>query len=104
MFTCLFTYIFIDIIFYALGSTRDGNSGTGTRYPPGTRPDAAGYGDDFLPAGGTHTRLEPRRVRDGYFFSPVGNPTGIRYFNTAMILSCEQVKMCSFCDVNYDLL
>jgi hypothetical protein len=38
----------------------------------------------------------PRRVRDGYFFSPVGNPTGTRCFITAMILGCEQLKMCSF--------
>jgi hypothetical protein len=34
---------------------RDGNLGTGTRYPPGTRPDGYGYVDDFLPAGGTRT-------------------------------------------------
>jgi hypothetical protein len=34
----------------------------------------------------------------------VGNPTGIRYFTTAMILGCEQMKICSFCDINYDLL
>jgi hypothetical protein len=36
-------------------SSMDGNSGTGTRYPSGTRPDGYGYGDDFLPAGGTRT-------------------------------------------------
>jgi hypothetical protein len=54
--------------------------------------------------GDTQTRSEPRRVRDGYFFSPVGNPTDTRYFTTAMILGCEQVKMCSFYDINYDLL
>jgi hypothetical protein len=75
----------------------DDNSGTGTQ------PDGAGYGDDFLPVGGTCTRPEPRRVWGGYFFLPVGNPTGTRYFTTAMILGCEQVKMCSFCDINYDL-
>jgi hypothetical protein len=46
--------------------SRDGNSGTGTRYPSGTRPD--GYGDDFLPAGGTHIRPKSRRV----FFSTRG--------------------------------
>jgi hypothetical protein len=34
---------------------RDGNSDTGTR------PD--GYGDNFLPVGGTRTRPELRRVR-----------------------------------------
>jgi hypothetical protein len=33
--------------------SRDDNSGMGTRYPLGTRPD--GYGDDFLSAGGTCT-------------------------------------------------
>jgi hypothetical protein len=74
---------------------RDGNLGTGTQ------PD--GYGDDFLPAGGTRTRPESRRVRDRYFFPPAGNPTGTRYFTTAIILGCEQVKMCSFCYINYDL-
>jgi hypothetical protein len=41
--------------------------------------------------------------RDGYFFPPVGNPTGIRYFTTAIILGCEQVKICSFYYINYDL-
>jgi hypothetical protein len=76
---------------------RDVNSDTGTRYPPGTRPDRAGYKDDFLPTGGTRIRPEPRRIRGGYFFPPMGNPMG-------MILCCEQVKMCSFCDINYDLL
>jgi hypothetical protein len=72
---------------------------------PGTRrvPNGARYGDNFLLAGGTRTRPEPRRVRGEYFFPPVGNPTGTRYFTTAMILGCEQVKMCSFCDINYDL-
>jgi hypothetical protein len=80
---------------------RDGNSGTGTRYPSGTRPD--GYGDDFLPADGTRTRPESRRVWDRYFFPPAGNLTGTRYFTTAIILDCEQVKMCSFCYINYDL-
>jgi hypothetical protein len=41
--------------------------------------------------------------RDGYFFSPTGNPTGTRYFTTAIIVGCEQIKMCSFCYINYDL-
>jgi hypothetical protein len=45
----------------------------------------------------------PDPNRDGYFFLPVGNPTGTRYFTTAIILGCEQVKMCSFCYINYDL-
>jgi hypothetical protein len=46
---------------------------------------------------------EPRQVRDMYFFPPAGSPTGTRYFTTAIILGCEQVKMCSFCYINYDL-
>jgi hypothetical protein len=37
------------------------------------------------------------------FFPPVGNPTGTRYFTTAIILGCEQVKMSSFCYINYEL-
>jgi hypothetical protein len=82
---------------------RDDNSGTGTRYPLGTRPDGYGDVDDFLFAGGTCTRPESRRVRDMYFFLPVDNPTGTRYFNTAIILGCEQVKICLFCYINYDL-
>jgi hypothetical protein len=45
---------------------RDGNSGMGTRYPLGTRPD--GYSDDLLPVGDTRTRPELRRV----FFSTCG--------------------------------
>jgi hypothetical protein len=48
--------------------------------------------------------LDPNR--DGYgtgIFSPTGNPTGTRYITTAIILGCEQVKMCSFCYINYDL-
>jgi hypothetical protein len=82
---------------------RDGNSGTGTRYLPGTRSDRYRYGDDFLTAGGTRTWSKPRRVRGGYFFPHAGNPMGTRYFTTVMILGCKQVKMCSFCDINYDL-
>jgi hypothetical protein len=64
---------------------RDDNSGMGIR------PD--GYGDDFLPVGGTRTRPKSRRV----FFS---HPTGTRYLTTAIIIGCEQVKMCSFYYVN----
>jgi hypothetical protein len=49
--------------------------------------------------------LDPNR--DGYgtgiFFPLAGNPMGTRYFTTAIILDCEQVKMCSFCYINYDL-
>jgi hypothetical protein len=84
-------------------TSRDGNLGTGTRYLLGTRPDGYGYEDDFLPAGGTRTRLELRQVRDGYFFPPTGNLTGTQYFTTTIILCCEQVKMCSFCYINYHL-
>jgi hypothetical protein len=76
---------------------RDGNSSMGTR------PDGYGYEDNFLLVGGTRIRPESRRVRDGYFFPPTGNPTGTRYFTTAIILDCEQLKMCSFCYINYDL-
>jgi hypothetical protein len=80
------------------GRTRtDDNSGTGTW------PNGYGYGDDFLSASGTCTRLKSRRIRDGYFFPPVGNPTGTWYFTTVIILGCEQVKMCSFCYIKYDL-
>jgi hypothetical protein len=41
--------------------------------------------------------------RDGYFSSPAGNLTGIWYFTTVIILGCEQVKICLFCYINYDL-
>jgi hypothetical protein len=67
---------------------RDGNSGTDT-------------GIIFYPR--MPAVPEPRRVRDGYFFPPAGKPTGIRYFTTAIIVGCEQVKMCSFYYINYDL-
>jgi hypothetical protein len=76
---------------------RDGNSGTGIRYPSGIQPD--GYGDDFLP----WVAPIPDPNRDGYFFPPTGNPTGTRYFTIAIILYCKQVKMYSFCYINYDL-
>jgi hypothetical protein len=75
------------------------NLDMGIRYPPGTRSDGYGYGDDFLPVGDTRTRSEPRWVRNGNFF----HPTGTRYFTTAIILGCEQLKMCSFYYINYDL-
>jgi hypothetical protein len=95
---------FVDLLAFFGGLLiRDGNLGMGTWYPLGIRPDGYGYGDDFLSVGGTHTRLKPRWVRDGYFFPPTGNLMGIRYFTTAIILVCEQVKMCSFCYINYDL-
>jgi hypothetical protein len=66
-------------------------------------PTGYGYEDNFLPAGDTCTRSKSRQVRDGYFFSLAGNPTGTRYFTIAIILGCEQLKMCSFCYINYDL-
>jgi hypothetical protein len=66
-------------------------------------PTGTGMGRIFLPMSGTRTRSEVRRVRDGYFFLPAGNPMGTRYFTAAIILGCEQVKMCSFCYINYDL-
>jgi hypothetical protein len=43
---------------------RDGNLGTGTR------PDEAGYGDNFLPTSDTRTRPERRWVQGEYFFHP----------------------------------
>jgi hypothetical protein len=73
---------------------RDGNLGTGTRYPPGT-----GTGMIFYP----WVAPIPDPNQDGYFFPPAGNPTGTRYFTTTIILRCEQVKMCSFCYINLDL-
>jgi hypothetical protein len=75
--------------FYIRFLYRDDNSGTSTQYPPGTRSDRYEYKDDFLPVGDTRIRPEPRRVRNGYFFPPVGNPTGTRYFTTDIILGCE---------------
>jgi hypothetical protein len=82
-------------------SYMDDNLGTGTWCS--TRLDGAGHGNDFLTAGGTYSRLKPRRVRGGYVFSLAGNPRGTRYFTIAMILGCEQMKMYSFYDINYDL-
>jgi hypothetical protein len=94
-------YVGTFVMFFLVMGGRDGNSGTGIRYPLVTRPD--GYGDNFLTVGGTCTRPESRRIRDVYFFLPAGNPTGTRYFTTAIILGCEPVKMCSFCYINSDL-
>jgi hypothetical protein len=45
----------------------------------------------------------PDPNRDEYFFLPMDNLTGTRYFTTAIILGCEQVKMYLFCYINYDL-
>jgi hypothetical protein len=44
--------------------------------------------------------------RDEYemcIFLSVDNLMGTWYFTTAIILGCEQVKMCSFYYINYDL-
>jgi hypothetical protein len=62
---------------------RDGNLGTGTRYPPDTRPD--GYGDDFLPTGGTRTRPDPNR--DGYRMNIFSHPRVTRQVpDTSLLL------------------
>jgi hypothetical protein len=53
---------------------RDGNSGTGTGYLLGTRPDGDGHGYHFSPMGGTHTRPGVRRVWGGDLILPMGNP------------------------------
>jgi hypothetical protein len=65
--------------------------------------DLMGIGIIFLPVVDIRIRSELRWICDGYFFSPVSNPTGTRYFTTAVILDYEQVKMCLFCYINYDL-
>jgi hypothetical protein len=46
---------------------------------------------------------DPNREGYGYFFPPVDNLTGTQYFTTAIVLGCEQVKMCLFYYINYDL-
>jgi hypothetical protein len=56
--------------------TRDGSSGTSTRYLPGTRPNGYEYGDNFLPVVCTSIRPELRWLLNRYFFLPAGNPTG----------------------------
>jgi hypothetical protein len=48
---------------------------------------------------GIGTHFELRRI----FFPPMGNPMGTRYFTTVIILDCEQMKMYSFCYINYYL-
>jgi hypothetical protein len=65
-------------------------------------PTGKGMGMIFYP----WMALVPDPNQDGYgtgIFPPAGNPTGTRYFTTAIILGCEQVKICSFCYINYDL-
>jgi hypothetical protein len=61
------------------------------------------YRDNFLSIGDTCIWSELRWVWNEYFILPVGNPTVIRYFTTAIILGCEQVKMYLFCYINYNL-
>jgi hypothetical protein len=79
------------------------NLGMGTWYLSGTRSDRYGYMDDFLSADGIRTWSEMRWVCDGYFFPPTSNSMGTRYFTIGIILACEQVKMCLFYYINYDL-
>jgi hypothetical protein len=57
---------------------RDGNSGTGIRYSPGSQLDGDGYGYDFLPVGGTCTRPDPSQGRYEYFSPPMSNSSGIQ--------------------------
>jgi hypothetical protein len=67
-------------------------------------PDPTGTGMGTIFTRGWHpypTHIETGTGR--IFFLPTGNPTGTRYFTTTIILDCEQVKMCSFCYINYDL-
>jgi hypothetical protein len=57
----------------------------------------------FLPVGGilylTWTETGTTQV----FFLLVNNPMGTQYFTIAMILDYEQMKICLFYDINYDL-
>jgi hypothetical protein len=80
-------------------STRDGNLG---RMAIWVRvPDPTGTSTKMI----FYLRVAPipDPNQDGYFFPPVDNLTGTRYFTTVIILGCEQVKICSFCYMNYDL-
>jgi hypothetical protein len=72
---------------------RDGNLGTGT----GIRRllDLMGTGMIFYP----RVAPVPDLNRDGYGM----DLTGTRYFSIDIILGCEQVKMCLFYYINYDL-
>jgi hypothetical protein len=58
------------------GTARDGNLGMSNGYPVGTRSDGYGYGYDYLPMAGIHTRSEPRRVWVRVVFPPAGNTSG----------------------------
>jgi hypothetical protein len=72
---------------------RDVNSGTGTRLD----------GSDTRMIFYSWVALVPDLNRDEYGVDIFFHPTGTRYFSTAMILGCEQVKMRSFCYINYNL-
>jgi hypothetical protein len=50
-----------------------------------------------------HVAPVPDLNRDGYMTSIFSHTWVTRYFTTAIILDCEQVKMCLFCYINYDL-
>jgi hypothetical protein len=72
----------------------------------GTRrvPDLTGTGTGMIFTHKWHLYLTRTETGTGQvFFPPAGNLTGTRYFTTVMILGCEQVKMCSFSNINYDL-
>jgi hypothetical protein len=76
-------------------ATRDDNSDTGTRQ--------IRVWSWFFTRGWHPYPARTETVWDGYFFPPAGNLTGTWYFTTTIILGCEQVKMYSFCYINYDL-
>jgi hypothetical protein len=61
-------------------------------------PTEVGTGTSFYP----WVALVPDLNRDGYFFPPASDLTGTQCFTT-MILDCQQVKMCSFYYIDYDL-
>jgi hypothetical protein len=68
------------------------------RVPNPTEPDA---GIIFYPWWHSY----PTRIETGMgqiFFPPAGDSTSTRCFSTTMILYCEQVKICSFCYIDYD--
>jgi hypothetical protein len=77
---------------------RDGNSGTGIWYTRRIR--VWGW---FFTCGWHPYPIWIETGMGRIFFSPTDNPTGIWYFTTAIILDCEQVKICSFYYINYDL-
>jgi hypothetical protein len=62
-------------------------------------PTGTGTGTIFYP----RVALVPDPNQDGYGTGIFSHPMGTWYFTTAIILGCEQVKMWSFCYINYDL-